>query len=74
MSILVDADTRLVVQGLGKTGRFHADRSIAYGTRVVAAVHPSRAGESELFEGDIDDSGVPDQAGGFGSNSQYSGR
>ncbi|MGH8927991.1 MAG: succinate--CoA ligase subunit alpha [Acidimicrobiia bacterium] len=58
MSILVDSSTRLVVQGLGKTGRFHADRSIAYGTNVVGAVHPSRAGESELFEGDTDHSGA----------------
>lgn len=61
MSILVSSDTRLLVQGLGKTGRFHADRSIAYGTEVVAAVHPSRAGETEVFEGDIDESGTPDR-------------
>jgi succinyl-CoA synthetase alpha subunit len=59
MSILVSNETRLLVQGLGKTGRFHADRSIAYGTNVVAAVHPSRAGEVEVFEGDSDRSGVP---------------
>ena len=59
MSILVNADTKLLVQGLGKTGRFHADRSIAYGTGVVAAVHPSRAGETETFEGDTDASGAP---------------
>jgi succinyl-CoA synthetase alpha subunit len=62
MSILVGKETRLLVQGLGKTGRFHADRSIAYGTQVVAAVHPSRAGETELFEDDVDESGAPDQA------------
>jgi len=59
MSILVSNETRLLVQGLGRTGRFHADRSIAYGTNVVAAVHPSRAGEVEVFEGDSDRSGVP---------------
>jgi succinyl-CoA synthetase alpha subunit len=59
MSVLVNADTRLLVQGLGKTGRFHADRSIAYGTQVVGAVHPSRAGETEVFEGDSDQSGAP---------------
>jgi succinyl-CoA synthetase alpha subunit len=59
MSILVSKETRLLVQGLGKTGRFHADRSIAYGTSVVAAVHPSRAGETELFEDGIDESGAP---------------
>jgi succinyl-CoA synthetase alpha subunit len=62
MSILVGGDTRLLVQGLGKTGRFHADRSIAYGTRVVAAVHPSRAGETELFEDEADEAGAPDRA------------
>ncbi len=61
MSILVSSQTRLLVQGLGKTGRFHADRSIAYGTNVVAAVHPSRVGEVELFEGEVDLSGVPDR-------------
>jgi len=61
MSILVGSQTRLLVQGLGKTGRFHADRSIAYGTQVVAAVHPSRAGETEVFEGDIDETGAPDR-------------
>ncbi len=61
MSILVDRETRLLVQGLGKTGRFHADRSIAYGTNIVAAVHPSRAGQTELFEGEADESGLPDR-------------
>jgi succinyl-CoA synthetase alpha subunit len=61
VSILVSTDTRLLVQGLGKTGRFHADRSIAYGTEVVGAVHPSRAGEVEIFEGETDPSGVPDR-------------
>ena len=61
MSILVSTETRLLVQGLGKTGRFHADRSIAYGTQVVAAVHPTRAGEAEVFEGEADPSGVPDR-------------
>jgi len=61
VSILVSTETRLLVQGLGKTGRFHADRSIAYGTQVVAAVHPTRAGEAEVFEGEADPSGVPDR-------------
>ena len=59
MSVLVDSDTRVIVQGLGKTGRFHTDRAIAYGTRMVAAVHPSRAGEVEVFTGPVDPSGVP---------------
>ena len=53
MSILVNKDTRLLVQGLGKTGRFHAELSIAYGTEVVGAVHPSRGGEIEAFDGGV---------------------
>ena len=59
MSILVGNDTKLIIQGMGSTGRFHIDKSIAYGTNVVGAVHPSRAGETESFEGETDQSGVP---------------
>ncbi len=44
MSILVDADTRLVVQGTGSQGTFHAGRNAAYGTQVVAGVHPRKGG------------------------------
>ena len=59
MSILVDKSTRVLVQGLGKTGQFHTDKAIAYGTQVVAAVHPSRAGTTARFDGETDHSGVP---------------
>jgi succinyl-CoA synthetase alpha subunit len=46
MAILVDSDTRLVVQGLtGREGRFHALRNRAYGTEVVAGVTPGKAGQ-----------------------------
>jgi succinyl-CoA synthetase alpha subunit len=46
MAILVDNDTRLVVQGLtGREGRFHALRNRAYGTNVVAGVTPGKAGQ-----------------------------
>ncbi len=58
MSVLVNKDTRVLVQGLGKTGRFHSDKAIAYGTNMVGAVHPSRAGEIEVFTGETDHSGV----------------
>lgn len=61
MSVLVDKNTKVLVQGLGKTGRFHTDKAIAYGTDMVAAVHPSRAGTSETFAGETDHSGVPDR-------------
>ena len=59
MSILVDKSTRVLVQGLGSTGQFHTDKAIAYGTQMVAAVHPSRAGTEFHFEGETDHSGVP---------------
>jgi len=46
VSILVDAETRLVVQGLtGKEGTFHTMRNRAYGTNVVAGVTPGKAGQ-----------------------------
>ena len=46
MAILVDQDTRLVVQGLtGSEGRFHGLRNRAYGTNVVAGVTPGKGGQ-----------------------------
>jgi succinyl-CoA synthetase alpha subunit len=46
MSILVDENTRLLVQGItGGEGSQHARRSIAYGTNVVAGVTPGRGGQ-----------------------------
>lgn len=49
MSILVDDDTRLVVQGLtGSEGSFHAEQMIAYGTNVVAGVTPGKGGQTHL--------------------------
>jgi succinyl-CoA synthetase alpha subunit len=49
MSILVDDDTRVVVQGLtGSEGSFHAEQMIDYGTSVVAGVTPGKGGQSHL--------------------------
>ncbi len=62
MSVMIGKDTKVLVQGMGKTGRFHTDKAIAYGTDMVAAVHPSRSGQTEVFEGETDHSGVPDRA------------
>ena len=46
MSILVNKDTRLLVQGLtGKAGSFHAKQCLDYGTNIVAGVTPGRGGE-----------------------------
>ncbi len=50
MSILVDENTRLVVQGItGSEGSFHARKCMEYGTKVVAGVTPGKGGSS--FEG-----------------------
>ena len=52
MSIFVDAETRLVVQGItGRDGSFHTRQMIEYGTRVVAGVTPGKGGQR--FEGTV---------------------
>jgi len=46
MAILVDKNTRLLVQGItGREGEFHSQQMIAYGTRVVAGVTPGKGGQ-----------------------------
>ncbi len=46
MAILADRNTRLLVQGMGRMGQFHAQLSIEYGTRIVGGVHPGKGGGS----------------------------
>ena len=47
MSVLVDGNTRLVVQGItGREGQFHTRQCMAYGTKVVAGVTPGKGGQS----------------------------
>ena len=49
MAILVDRDTRLVIQGItGNEGRFHGQQMLDYGTNVVAGCVPGRGGETAL--------------------------
>ena len=52
MSIFIDGNTRLVVQGItGRDGSFHAKQMIEYGTKVVAGVTPGKGGQT--FEGSV---------------------
>lgn len=51
MSILVDKNTRLLVQGItGREGTFHTNQMIAFGTNVVGGVVPGKGGQ--IFEGE----------------------
>ena len=43
--LFVDENTRVVVQGLGNQGQFHSRLMREYGTKVVAGVHPKKAGQ-----------------------------
>jgi len=49
MSVLVDRNTRLIVQGFtGREGTFHAQQAVAYGTKVVGGVTPGKGGTKHL--------------------------
>jgi succinyl-CoA synthetase alpha subunit len=49
MSVLVDKNTRLIVQGFtGREGTFHTQQAIAYGTKVVGGVVPGKGGTKHL--------------------------
>ena len=48
MSVLVGRDTKVLVQGLGREGSFHAARMKEYGTRVVAGTKPGAGGTTAL--------------------------
>lgn len=59
MSILVDSNTRVLVQGLtGKTGTFHTEQALAYyGTKMVGGTHPKKGGET--WTSGVDGTGLP---------------
>jgi len=48
MSILIDKNTKILVQGLtGNTGSFHTEQALAYhGTKMVGGTHPKKGGET----------------------------
>ncbi|MGI6739920.1 MAG: succinate--CoA ligase subunit alpha [Brevefilum sp.] len=53
MSILINEETRLLVQGItGQEGSFHAQQMLSYGTNIVAGVTPSKGGEW-VFDGKV---------------------
>ncbi|GAB4494707.1 MAG: succinate--CoA ligase subunit alpha [Anaerolineales bacterium] len=53
MSILINKDTKLIVQGItGSEGKFHTEQMLAYGTNVVGGVTPGKGGEW-LFDGKV---------------------
>jgi len=48
MSVLADQNTRVLIQGFGKQGAFHAEQCLQYGTKIVGGVTPGKGGTKQL--------------------------
>lgn len=71
MSILVDKNTRVVVQGItGRQGAFHTEQMLDYGTQVVAGVRPGKGGEWGVRNVPIFDT-VKDAVEATGANTTF---
>jgi succinyl-CoA synthetase alpha subunit len=71
MSILVDNNTRVVVQGItGRQGAFHTEQMLDYGTQVVAGVRPGKGGEWGVRNVPIFDT-VRDAVEATGANTSF---
>jgi len=49
MSVMIDKNTKVICQGItGKTGTFHTEQAIAYGTKMVGGVTPGKGGSTHI--------------------------
>jgi len=48
MAILLTEKSKAIIQGMGKEGRFHAEKMLEYGTKLVGGVRPGKGGENIL--------------------------